>query len=224
MKRLMLRQSNVFCLLIALAFWAGAIVLFNFATYLCAGIFLLFAILFTAAVFYKDDGLLKLEIEGSRIRFFEYSMKKLIVKEFEFCDIESFELSISSFVDYAKVVSKNSPPVDLTFKIISSKVGECVMLARLPATTSITKVFDVIKEVPNFKYNVQTNSEIFQVSIDRYAQAKEKIGFIKSIKTILNDPQVPTMNKDVYKVLIYILMFQAIVIISMIISIIADLF
>jgi len=83
-------------------------------------------------------------------------------------------------------------------------------------------VFDLLKNVPNFKYKVVTNSDAFGVMVDKSAQQKQNISIKQSFDIMMKDPKVPQSTKNFIKLAIIGLIIHIIVLVPLIILLIID--
>ena len=74
-----------------------------------------------------------------------------MIKTFDYNKIKDFNLVVSEIIDYNKVSSKSRTPIELSFKVLSVDEELFVFNASMPELLEIAKVFDTLKNVPNFK-------------------------------------------------------------------------
>ena len=222
MKSLNFGINIINIIVLAFVFGCASAILFYTQNYFYAILFLFLCIIFFVTLLDREDRLLKIQVDNLKIIFYYIQNRKKMIKTFDYNKIKDFNLVVSEIIDYNKVPSKSRTPIELSFKVLSVDEELFVFNANLPELLEIAKVFDTLKNVPNFKYQVITNSDSFRFSIDEYACNNRKISLKESIEIMLNDPKVPAMTKDFIKNGVVFLKILLCIIIPMIFFIIVD--
>jgi len=222
MKKLSFKNAFDSWILI-LIFFSSAVLLYAVEVFLGAIFFLILGLILVYCSFEKCDSLLKIEVNNLQITFFYMENKKRYSKTFSFDELKEINLEISRMVDYNRSpLSKSRDPIDLSFKITNLNEELFIYNLRLPEFLNITKVFDLLKNVPNFKYKVVTNSDAFGVMVDKSAQQKQNISIKQSFDIMMKDPKVPQSTKNFIKLAIIGLIIHIIVLVPLIILLIID--
>ena len=181
-------ENRICTTILAITFGLGSIILVYNQMYVeVIPLFVLFS-LFVAGLLYKPDSLIKIEVYNNAISFFFRENKKSCIKTFNFHDIKDFKFNISLILDYN--TSNRGKSADLIFHIIDKNDNSYSFEANA-GFIPISKFFDALRFVPNFKYNVNTNSDTFAASINTYARQGKDISIFEKFKITLKDPKIP---------------------------------
>jgi len=190
----------------------------SFMAYFVVILLSAFAIFVLYYALAPSEGINDIFIYEDRIEFIVYDKQKR--KEtyiFNNSDINAFNLNIKYNRDYSIIQSQTLQKIIINIEIECFNRDKVNISFDTYDSLKIKKIFSIAKYIPNFSYNVETNSEGFNCDIKKYAQTGKGITLYERLKIYLADKNVPDDTKIFIKIMIilfviYIIIFTPILI------------
>ncbi|MBO6087789.1 hypothetical protein J6P92_05525 [bacterium] len=195
------------------------------------GLFLFCIILFAICGFLlvlfiflqKKSGLHSININDYEIIFRQYNTNQQLEDDsIMLNNIASFKTTFKNIIDYGKT-GNQTPCIETTMIIKCHDETEHKFFTIINDNKKIKQLFKLAKNIPNFIYNVETNSHEWNENLRHIANKGRDLPIHQYVSLLFHNPNIPEEHKFVFRAEIIYMGILLLIVLIMIISIITDL-